>query len=114
MTTPADLIVDGRIATLAGDSGWGWAEGIALAGGRIVGVGGPGEMDSLVGPRTQRWRLPAGTLAMPSITDAHLHLVDLLLARTQLDLTATPDLRATLQALADADTRRRLAGDADG
>jgi predicted amidohydrolase YtcJ len=51
---------------------------------------------------------------MPSITDAHLHLVSLLLARTQLDLTAKPDLDATLQALASTDARRRADGDMDG
>lgn len=114
MTSSADLIIEGRVATLAGESGWGWAEGIAVAGGRVVGVGGAGELDGLVGPRTQRWRLPPDTLVMPSITDAHLHLVSLVLARMQLDLTPTPDLDATLRVLADADARRRAAGDADG
>ena len=114
MTSPADLIIEGRVATLAGNSGWGWAEGIAVAGGRIVGVGGAAELDGLVGPGTRRWRLPADTLVMPSITDAHLHLISLLLARTQLDLTPTPDLSATLQTLAEADARRRAAGDIDG
>ncbi len=113
MTSPADLIIEGRVATLAGESGWGWAEGIAVAGGRIVGVGGSADLDGLVGPATRRWRLPSDTLVMPSITDAHLHLVSLLLARTQLDLTPTPDLDATLRALADTDARRRAAGDAD-
>ena len=67
----------------------------------------------MAGPATRRWRLPSDTLVMPSITDAHLHLVSLLLARTQLDLTPTPDLDATLRTLADTDARRRAAGDAD-
>ena len=63
---------------------------IAVAGGRIVGVGGSADLDGLAGPATERWRLPSDTLVMPAITDAHLHLISLLLARD----TARPDRHA--------------------
>jgi len=33
VTKAADFVIEGRVATLAGESGWGWAEGIAIAGG---------------------------------------------------------------------------------
>ncbi|MDP8905394.1 MAG: amidohydrolase [Chloroflexota bacterium] len=113
----AHLIVEGRIATLAGQEGWGWRDALAIADGRVAGVAHVGrrhELDNLRGPPTVRWRLPPGVLVLPGITDAHLHLMMLALARTQLDLTDAPTLPATLAALAAAHRRRVAAGDTDG
>jgi predicted amidohydrolase YtcJ len=116
MTSPprADLIIEGRVATLAGTAGWGWAEGLAIAGGRIVGAGSPAELELFAGDRTERWRLAPDLLVMPGITDAHVHLLSLALARLQVDLTAQPDLPSTLTALAAAHARLLENGDADG
>ena len=43
----ADLIVIGRIATLAGESGWGWQSGLAIADGRVIAVGSESEIEAL-------------------------------------------------------------------
>jgi predicted amidohydrolase YtcJ len=110
----AELVIEGRVATLAGDVGWGWVEALAIADGRVVGAGKASDVEVFAGPRTRRWTLPADTLATPGITDAHMHLVTLALARTQVDLTATPDLGATLDMLAAEHGRRAAAGDTDG
>jgi predicted amidohydrolase YtcJ len=110
----AQLVIEGRIATLGGDSGWGWAEGLAIAGSQIVAVGSRAELFEHVGRRTKRWQLPADTFVMPGITDAHLHLVSLLLARSQIDLTAAPTLIETLDLLQAAHERRLAAGDDTG
>ena len=60
------------------------------------------------------WRLNDDQAVMPGITDAHLHLMTVILAETQIDLTGL-DLAATL----DADPRRAPwsgsdKGDSDG
>jgi predicted amidohydrolase YtcJ len=110
----ADLLIEGRIASLAGKAGWGWVEAIAISAGRIIAAGAASEVDAVAGSRTTRWRIPPDALVMPGITDAHLHLVTLALARTQVDLTAAHGLAETLDTLAEAHTRRLAAGDADG
>ena len=35
----ADLLIGGRVATLAGDSGFGWQDGLAIANGRVLAAG---------------------------------------------------------------------------
>lgn len=103
--TTADTVIIGRVATLAGDRGFGWAQGLAIAAGRVIGVGGESELDGLVGPATKRWRLPDDQLVVPGITDAHLHLMTLVLAHNAIDLTgldrpaALAAIRARHQAL---------------
>lgn len=113
MSQPADLVISGRVATLAGESGWGWQSGVAIAGGRVVGVGGESELESFTGSSTKRVRLADGHVALPGITDAHLHLMGLILAEAQVDLTGM-DLATALARIATADQERRLAGDHDG
>lgn len=110
MTRQADLLVVGRVATLAGESGWGWESGVAVAGGRVVATGEESELEALAGPATKRIRIPDGHVAMPGITDAHLHLMGLIMAEAQIDLTDM-DLDTALTAIAAEDERRRLAGD---
>ncbi len=113
-TSPrADLIVSGQIATLAGESGWGWQPTLAIAGGRVIGAGPESEIEALAGPSTGRLRIPDGHMAMPGITDAHLHLMELVLGESHVDLNGM-NLPQTLAALAAADFDRRLEGDDDG
>ena len=50
---PADLIVEGWIATLAGPSGFGWVEAMAVRGGRVVAVGRSSDVVPLAGSRTR-------------------------------------------------------------
>lgn len=109
----ADLIITGRIATLAGEEGWGWQSGVAIAGDRVVGVGGGSELESLAGAQTRRIRLRDDDIALPGITDAHLHLMTLVLAESHIDLTGM-DLDAALAAIAHAHQDRAASGDANG
>ncbi len=85
-TRPADLIVTGRIATLAGDAGPGWAEAVAVTGGRISATGLVAEVEALAGSRTRRVALAPDAIALPGLTDAHLHLAETALARRRVDL----------------------------
>ena len=109
----AELIVEGRVATLAGETGFGWQAGVAIADGRVVAVGPPAQLDALAGPGTTRWRLGDGLLAMPGITDAHLHLMSLALAERQVDLTDAAGLDGALARLADANRAWLAVGDAE-
>jgi len=109
----AEIIIYGRVATLAGESGFGWQSGLAIAGGRVLAVGSATELELLAGAGTRRWRLADDEAVMPGITDAHLHLMNLTLAETQLDVTDL-DLPATMAAIAERDRQLRAAGDVDG
>lgn len=95
-----DLVVRGRIATLAGRRGWGWAEAIAVAGGRVVAAGSWSEIEAVVGPRTRRLVLGPDEVLLPGLTDAHLHLVDAAFATDELDLDAAASLAEGLAAVA--------------
>ena len=86
MTRRADLVVVGRIATLAGVDGPGWAEAIAVRGGRVVAAGRADDVAGLAGPGTRRLDLRPDEVAIPGLTDAHLHLVDAALERSRVDL----------------------------
>jgi predicted amidohydrolase YtcJ len=109
----AETIITGRIATLAGESGFGWQPGIAIGNGRVIAVGGEPELAPLATSSTEWWRLGPNLAVMPGITDAHIHLMMLVLAETQLDLTDL-DLDASLAAIAAAHEGRLRAGDSNG
>jgi predicted amidohydrolase YtcJ len=111
--TDADLVIHGRVATLSGDHGFGWEEGLAIAAGRVLAVGGESELEGLVGPTTERWRLADDQLVMPGITDAHLHLMTLTLAAEHIDLTEL-DLAGALESVARRHRAMLDAGDAEG
>lgn len=98
----ADLIVVGRIATLAGADGPGWVEAIAVAGGRIAAAGSATEVDALAHPGTRRLRLGPDEVAIPGLTDAHLHLVDAALARARVDLQAAATIGDALALVGEA------------
>ncbi len=83
----AERVILGRVATLAGDSGFGWERGLAIADGRVVAVGDRDALARAIGPGTDVIELGDDQLAMPGITDAHLHLMTLVLAERQIDLT---------------------------
>lgn len=86
MSDAPQLIVTGRIATLAGALGPGWAEAVAVAGGRIVAVGRRADVEALAGPRTRRLALGPDEAVVPGLTDAHLHLASAALARRAVSL----------------------------
>lgn len=109
----ADLVITGRVATLAGETGFGWEQGIAIADGRVLAVGAESALESVVGPNTKRWRLTPDLLVVPGITDAHLHLMTLALSSTHIDVTGL-DLAATLAAVAERHGQMIEEGDPDG
>jgi hypothetical protein len=92
MTDRAELVIHGRIATLAGDTGWGWVEALAIAGGRVLAAGSAGDVGDLVGPKTQHLELGPDEVAIPGLTDAHLHLAEAAIGASQVDLSAVPGL----------------------
>jgi len=99
-----DLVVSGRIATLAGRTGFGWAEALAVSDGRVVAVGTRPDMEALAGHATEHWHLRPGLVVTPSLTDAHLHLALASLAAGQPDLTGL-DLAGVAAAISAAHHR---------
>lgn len=68
---PADLLVVGRLVTM--NPGQPAAEALAVAGGRIVGIGELAELESLRGPATEVLEL-GDRVAYPGFVEPHMHL----------------------------------------
>lgn len=102
LTERAERIIRGRIATLAGDSGWGWVEAIAIRAGRVVAAGRAADVDGLAGPSTQRLDLAPDEVAVPGMTDAHIHLADAAVGLHQVDLSTAPTMGQGLRRVAAA------------
>ncbi|HKZ92366.1 MAG TPA: amidohydrolase [Candidatus Limnocylindrales bacterium] len=113
MQPPAELIISGRIATLRGAAGFGWVEALAIHHGCVVATGSLDDLETLAGSITKRWQLGRHLLVTPSITDAHLHLIDAALAAGQLDLSSL-DVAGVAGAIAGRHRQRLAAGDARG
>jgi predicted amidohydrolase YtcJ len=109
----ADLLVEGPIATLAGDAGFGWVEALAVRDGRVLAAGPRSELAALVDPKARRWQLRPGLAVVPSFTDAHLHCASAALAAEQPDLNGL-DRTAVVALIAEVHRQRLEAGDADG
>jgi predicted amidohydrolase YtcJ len=82
----AGILLTGRIASLAGGSGPGWVEAIAIRGGRVTAAGRLAEVEAALGPGARRLRLAPDEVALPGLTDAHLHLAEAALARRRVNL----------------------------
>ncbi|MDQ3407982.1 MAG: amidohydrolase [Chloroflexota bacterium] len=109
----ADLLIIGRVATLAGAQGFGWVEAVAVREGRIVLAGTRREVEELARPDTRRWRLSADQVALPGLTDAHLHLATAAIAAQELDLDDAPDRGTIFGAIRAAHERDAATGEAD-
>ncbi len=109
----AERLLFGRIATLRGRAGFGWVEALAIADGRVIATGPRAEVELLAGPNTTTWRLPTELAAMPSFTDAHIHLASAALAAEQPDLTGL-DREGVMHLIAALHEERLAAGDGDG
>lgn len=94
---PLDTLITGRIATLAGDVGFGWVEAIGLRDGRVAFAGSEVDLESRADPFTRRIRLEPDQVAIPGLTDAHLHLAQAALATRQIDLTGAATLADGLE-----------------
>lgn len=90
---PLDTLVSGgRIATLAGDRGFGWVEAVGITDGRVAFAGSAIELETRADPHTRRIELDPDEVAIPGLTDAHLHLAEGGLALDRIDLTDSPTL----------------------
>lgn len=99
---PLDVLVSGRIATFAGERGFGWVEAIGIRDGRVAFAGSAVDLETRADPHTLRIELEPGELAIPGLTDAHLHFVDAAIAAEQVDLTDSASLDDGLAVLAAA------------
>jgi predicted amidohydrolase YtcJ len=96
------MLVTGRIATLAGDAGMGWVEAIGVRDGRVAFAGSEVDLETRADPHTERIALEPDQVAIPGLTDAHLHLVQAALAARQVDLTAAATVPEGMAAVARA------------
>ncbi len=100
---PLDLLVSGgRIATLAGDRGFGWVDAVGITDGRIAFAGSAIDLETRADPHTRRIELDPDEVAIPGLTDAHLHLAEGGLSLDRVDLTTTATLEEGLAAIAAA------------
>ena len=104
---PLDSLITGRIATLAGDAGFGWVEAVGIRGGRIAFAGTEVDLETRADPHTERIALEPDEVAVPGLTDAHLHLAQCAVARRQVDLTDAATLEEGLARIGDAHRRLR-------
>jgi predicted amidohydrolase YtcJ len=107
---PLDALITGRIATLQGESGFGWVEAIGIRDGRIAFAGSEVYLETRADPFTERIRLEPGQVAIPGLTDAHLHLAQAATASRHVDLGDSPTLEDGLVRLREA--HERLPADA--
>ena len=97
---PLDLLVSGgRIATLAGDQGFGWVEAVGITDGRVAFAGSAVDLETRADPHTRRIEMDPDEVAIPGLSDAHLHLAEGGLSLDRIDLTATPTLEAGLESI---------------
>src|SRR5258706_792152 len=92
----------GRIAALAGDRGFGWVEAVGITAGRVAFAGSAIELETRADPHTLRIELDPDEVAIPGLTDAHLHLAEGGISLDRIDLSATPTLEDGLALIAAA------------
>ena len=109
---PLDALITGRIATLGGDAGFGWVEAIGIRDGRVAFAGSAVDLETRADPHTERVELEPDEVAIPGLTDAHLHLAAAALATRQLDLTSSATLEDGLRRIGAAH-RGALAAEPD-
>ncbi len=107
---PLDMLITGRIATLEGHTGFGWVEAIGIRGGRVAFAGSEVYLETRADPFTERIHLEPDQVAIPGLTDAHLHLAQAALATRQVDLGDAATLEEGLARLGAA--HERLPADA--
>jgi predicted amidohydrolase YtcJ len=100
-----DLLVEGRIATLAGETGFGWVEAVGVKGGRVVAAGLRRDVDARAGAWTRRLALAPDEIVLPALRDAHIHLVEAARTVNQVDLSEAATLTEGLEIVAAAHRR---------
>jgi hypothetical protein len=107
---PLDALITGRIATLAGEAGFGWVEALGIRGGRVAFAGTAVDLETRADPHTARIALGPDEVAVPGITDAHLHLATLANGLRHVDLSQAATLADGLASIGAA---HRATGDPD-
>jgi predicted amidohydrolase YtcJ len=102
---PLDALVTGRIATLAGEAGFGWVEAIGIRDGRIAFAGSEVDLETRADPFTERIVLEPDQVAVPGLTDAHLHFAQCAVATRQVDLSDAASLEEGLARIRAAHER---------
>jgi predicted amidohydrolase YtcJ len=102
---PLDSLITGRIATLAGNAGFGWVEAVGIRDGRIAFAGTEVDLETRADPHTDRIALEPDEVAVPGLTDAHLHLAQCAVAIRQIDLSDARTLEDGLAKIGDAHAR---------
>jgi predicted amidohydrolase YtcJ len=102
---PLDALITGRIATLAGDVGFGWVEALGIRDGRVAFAGTEVDLETRADPFTERIRLEPGEVGLPGLTDAHLHLAQCAVAARQVDLSDAATLHEGLARIGAAHGR---------
>jgi hypothetical protein len=100
------LVTGGRVATLAGDHGFGWAEAVGISGGRVAFAGTAIELETRADPHTFRIELDPDEVVIPGLTDAHLHLAEGGLSLDRIDLSSSPTIDDGLARIAAANAAR--------
>jgi hypothetical protein len=90
---PLDTLVTGRIATLAGDAGFGWVEAVGIRDGRVAFAGTEVQLETRADPFTERIALEPDEVAVPGLTDAHLHLAEAAVGNRQVELSDAATIR---------------------
>lgn len=99
---PLETLITGRIATFAGESGFGWVEAIGIRDGKVAFAGSAIDLETRADPHTRRIELEPGEIGLPGLTDAHIHLIDTAMAADSVDLFKAPTLDDALQRIAAA------------
>lgn len=94
---PLDALVTGRIATLAGAAGFGWVEAIGIRDGRVAFAGSEVQLETRADPFTERITLEPDEVAVPGLTDAHLHLAHAAVVDRQVDLSDAQTMQDGLE-----------------
>jgi predicted amidohydrolase YtcJ len=102
---PLDTLVTGRIATLAGDAGFGWVEAIGIRDGRVAFAGSEVQLETRADPFTERIALEPDEVAIPGLTDAHLHFAHAAVVDRQIDLSEVSTLTEGLEQIRTAHER---------
>lgn len=102
---PLDMLITGRIATLAGEAGFGWVEAIGVRDGRVAFAGSEVDLETRADPHTERIALEPDEVAVPGLTDAHLHYAQSAVATRQVDLSDAGTLADGLARIRAANER---------
>lgn len=73
-----------------------WAEGVAARGSKIIAVGSRGEIEGFIGPDTRVLDRP-GSLLIPGLIDAHIHLAELGGRISEIDTRGLDSVAAIVQ-----------------